>query len=218
MRLPDLSPVSVSLQQSEVPWKVIQIDNAEIRHNDEVTHFMVITDEATHFVVMVKLFVRQVQEGRNASSDEAILTQSFGWPDRIRLDPEGCFRSRAIEQWASDHGVEITPCPAEAHHQIGQVESMIKKLRQDTVTLLAGRDLDAHRALLHAAAAHNTVHRVQGFSPTKWAFGRDFGPDRRLFESEHGLPLRTTSTAQKGALLLRPDRDPEGCPRLHSGT
>ena len=72
--------------------------------------------------------------------------------------------------------MEITPCPAEAHHQIGQVESLIKKLKQNAVTLLAGRDLDAHRALLHAAAAHNTVHRVQGFSPTQWAFGRDLDP------------------------------------------
>ena len=72
MRLPDLTP-NVSLQQCEVPWKVIRIDNAEIRHNDEVTHFMVITDEATHLVVVAKLFVRRVQEGRNASSEEAIL-------------------------------------------------------------------------------------------------------------------------------------------------
>ena len=46
MRLPSLSQ-SVSLQQSDTPWKVIQIDNAELRMDDKVTHFMVITDEAT---------------------------------------------------------------------------------------------------------------------------------------------------------------------------
>ena len=47
MRLGDPAP-SVSIQQSLTPWKVIQIDSAEIRVDDMVTQFMVITDEATH--------------------------------------------------------------------------------------------------------------------------------------------------------------------------
>ncbi|CAE7271989.1 TY1B-A [Symbiodinium sp. CCMP2592] len=194
MRLPDLSP-SVSLQQSEVPWKVIQIDNAEIRVDDTVTHFMLITDEATHFTVVAKLFDRHYQDGRNATAEEAILaieqhwTQAYGFPDRLRCDPEGCFRSKLLEAWAADIGIEVTPCPAEAHHQIGQVESLVRKMKQDATTLLAGHPVGAHRALLHCAAAHNTVHRVQGFSPAQWAFGRDFGVDGRLFESEQGLPL-----------------------------
>ncbi|CAE7779651.1 RE2, partial [Symbiodinium microadriaticum] len=193
MRLPDLTP-SVSLQQSEVPWKVIQIDNAEIRVDDTVTHFMVITDEATHFTVVAKLFERNFQDGRNATAEEAILaleqhwTQAYGFPDRLRCDPEGCFRSKLLEAWAGDVGIEVTPCPAEAHHQIGQVESLVKKLKQDAVTLLAGHPVGAHRALLHSAAARNTVHRVQGFSPAQWAFGRDFGPGGRLFESDQDLP------------------------------
>ncbi|CAE7547481.1 RE1 [Symbiodinium sp. CCMP2592] len=199
MRLPDLAP-SVSLQQSEVPWKVIQIDNAELRVDDVVTHFMVITDEATHFTVVAKLFDRPHHEGRNATAEEAILaieqhwTQAYGFPDRIRCDPEGCFRSKLLESWCADLGIEITPCPAEAHHQIGQVESMVKKVKQDAITLLAGHPVGAHRALLHSAAAHNTVHRVQGFSPAQWAFGRDFGVDGRLFESEQGLPLVQNAT------------------------
>ena len=201
MRLPDLSP-NVSLQQSEVPWKVVQIDNAELRVEDTVTHFMVITDEATHFVVVAKLFERHHQEGRNATAEEAILaleqhwTQVFGFPDRLRCDPEGCFRSRLLEAWAADVGIEVTPCPAEAHHQIGQVESLVKKLKQDATTLLAGHPVGAHRALLHSAAAHNTVHRVQGFSPSQWAFGRDFGPGGRLFESEQDLPAVQNSLQQ----------------------
>ena len=193
MRLPDLTP-SVSLQQSEVPWKVVQIDNAEIRVDDTVTHFMVITDEATHFTVVAKLIERNFQDGRNATAEEAILaleqhwTQAYGFPDRLRCDPEGCFRSKLLEAWAGDVGIEVTPCPAEAHHQIGQVESLVKKLKEDAVTLLAGHPVGAHRALLHSAAAHNTVHRVQGFSPSQWAFGRDFGPGGRLFESGQDLP------------------------------
>ena len=201
MRLPDLAP-SVSLQQSEVPWKVIQIDNAEVRVDDVVTHFMVITDEATHFAVVAKLFERNFQDGRNATAEEAILaleqswTQAYGFPDRIRCDPEGCFRSKLLEAWASDLGIEVTPCPAEAHHQIGQVESLVKKLKQDAITLLAGHPVGAHRALLHSAAAHNTVHRVQGFSPAQWAFGRDFGPGGRLFESEQDLPVVQNSVLQ----------------------
>ena len=200
MRLPSLSQ-SVSLQQSDAPWKVIQIDNAELRVDDKVTHFMVITDEATRYMKVIMLFERDAQEGRNDTADEAILAieqgwvQSYGFPDRIRLDPEGCFRSRALEDWAADRGVEMTPCPAEAHNQIGQVESLIGKVKQDAVTLLSGMPIGAHRALLHSAGAHNTVHRVQGFSPVQWAFGRDFNPEGRLFETEQGLPFLQNVTA-----------------------
>ena len=74
----------------------------------------------------------------------------------------------------------MTPCPAEAHNQIGQVESLIGKVKQDAITLLSGMPIGAHRA--------------QGFSPVQWAFGRDFNPEGRLFDTEQGVPFLQNST------------------------
>ncbi|CAE7524507.1 GIP, partial [Symbiodinium necroappetens] len=193
-RLADPSP-AVSLQQTDVPWKVIVLDNAEFRVGDQVVHFMLIIDEATHCAASSELFRRHIDEGRNATAEEALKAieqtwvQSFGYPDRIRLDPEGCFRSRLLEDWAAQRGIEIMPNPGEAHHQTGQVESLIGKINSDATTLLHGEEMDPYRAILNVVAAHNTVHRKQGFSPCQWAFGRDFTIDGRLFESEQGLPV-----------------------------
>ena len=112
-RLAD-SPPQVSLYQSDTPWKVIVLDNAEFR---VVTHFMLICDEATHFVAVAQLFQRHFEEGRNATGEEALRAveqtwiQNYGYPDRVRLDPEGCFRSRLLEDWAKRRGIEIFPSP-----------------------------------------------------------------------------------------------------------
>ncbi|CAE7345758.1 unnamed protein product, partial [Symbiodinium sp. CCMP2456] len=193
MRLADSAP-AVSLHQADTPWKVIQVDNAELKVGNQVTHFMMIADEATHLIVAAYLFTRNNAEGRNATAEEAVTAieqhwvQTFGLPATLRLDPEGCFRSKFLEDWASERGVEVLPCPGEAHQQTGLVESLIGKVKKDAITLLAGENIDPFRAILNVVAAHNTVHRTKGFSPAQWAFGRDFGSDGRLFDSEHGLP------------------------------
>ena len=187
-------PPAVSLQQSEVPWKVIVLDNAEFRVGDQVIHFMLIVDEATHLATATEIFRRHVDEGRNATGEEALLAiekswiQMFGYPDRIRLDPEGCFRSRLLEDWAAERGIEIFPNPGEAHHQTGLVESLIGKIKADATTLLHGEEMDPYRAILNMVTAHNSIHRVQGFSAAQWAFGRDFSFGGRLFESDQQLP------------------------------
>ena len=193
MRLAEFAP-AVSLHQSDTPWKVIQVDNAELKVGNEVIHFMLIADEATHLIVAAYLFTRNNVEGRNATAEEAVRAieqhwvQMFGLPATLRLDPEGCFRSKFLEEWAAERGVEVLPNPGEAHQQTGLVESLIGKVKKDAVTLMAGDNIDPFRAILNVVAAHNTVHRTKGFSPAQWAFGRDFGSDGRLFDSEHGLP------------------------------
>ncbi|CAJ1338725.1 unnamed protein product, partial [Effrenium voratum] len=55
------------------------------------------------------------------------------------------------------------PCAAEAHEQIGEVESLIRKLKQDVRTVLNGQEaVDPFGALTSVVAAHNTMERVQG--------------------------------------------------------
>ena len=49
--------------------------------------------------------------------------------------------------------------------------------------------MDPYRAIVNVVAAHSTLHRRQGFSPSQWVFGRGFSIEGRLFESEQNLPL-----------------------------
>lgn len=141
---------------------------------------MLIVDEATHFAVAAELFRRHVDEGRNATAEEALKAmeqawiQSYGFPDKVRLDPEGCFRSRLLEDWAAARGIEVLPSPGEAHHQTGQVETLIGKIKADAMTLLRWETMDPYRAIVNVVAAHNNLHRRQGFSPSQWVFGRGF--------------------------------------------
>ena len=86
----------------------------------------------------------------------------------------------------------MTPCPAEAHNQIGQVESLIGKVKQDAITLLSGMPIGAHRALLHSAGAHNTVHRVQGFSRPNGLLGGTSVPKAASLTPSRASPFSRT--------------------------
>jgi hypothetical protein len=128
----------------------------------------------------------------------------YGHPGRIRLDAEGAFKGRELEEWASERGVEVEVVPAEDHGQVGIVERLIGVLKQNVKTFLQGHagDCDVARAVTLMAAAHNEHENVQGFSPLQWAFGRKPSLSGRFFEGAHddpqhcsegqaGHPLRT---------------------------
>ena len=81
------------------------------------------------------LFKHPIQESRSPSTAEILQgilkswIQYFGYPQKFKLDKEGGHRGRDLEQWGDTHGVEFGFVPAEAHGQIGKVESAIGKLK-----------------------------------------------------------------------------------------
>ena len=188
MRLADVAP-AVSLQREGVLWKTIVLDGAEIKYGDTVVHVIIILDEASKYAVAAEIFRRNVEESRNTTAEEMVKAlethwaMHYGLPSKIRLDPEGSYRSNLLLSWCEDRGIELMPCAAEAHEQIGEVESLIRKLKQDVRTVLNGQEaVDPFGALTSVVAAHNTMERVQGFSPCQWVFGRQFTLSGRLFD------------------------------------
>lgn len=142
---------------------------------------------------MAEVFRRRKQDSRNAPTQEAIAlfethwTQTFGYPNVLRFDPEGCFRGNELASWCSSRG--------EDHGQIGIVESLVKKVKDDARALLRSvdfGDVDPFRGLLHVVQAHNHMDRIAGYAPAQWAFGRLRSDDGRLFEGGNALPVHSS--------------------------
>ena len=69
---------------------------------------------------------------------ERSWVQYHGYPNRIRCDPEGAFRGKYLEDWTLARGIDLDPCPAEDHGQIGIIESTIGKVKSDIRAVLRG--------------------------------------------------------------------------------
>ena len=200
LRLAPLHP-AVALERSEVLWEVLVLDNAEFHIDDKVIHAMIMVDEASRLIVPHFLFEHLYGESRNCTGEEAIHAieeswiRHYGMPASIRLDPEGAFRSGVMGQWSSERGIEILPCAAEAHGQIGLAERAIQTIKNTVRQLVQGSEFSGWLAIIQACRAHNELEKVEGFSPYQWAFGRQPTMSGRMHPSDHDVPYWTSSAA-----------------------
>lgn len=85
------------------------------------TNYMMlgVIDEATHLHIGILLDNRTPEH----VSEQFQLgwCRSFGYPLRLRTDPDGSFRS-SFERDMEEAGVYMDYVPAEAHHKIGLIE------------------------------------------------------------------------------------------------
>ncbi len=108
------------------------------------------------------------------------------------FDPQSAFRSNEFEEWSQSQGIELMPCPAEDHGQIGLAETLIGKLRKDIEKLLSSYpDLTAASAAMQMMTAHNELDRVAGYSPLQWSCGRQPTFDNRYFDGIENEPLHS---------------------------
>ena len=189
---------TVSFHTCNVLWECLQADIAQFVHGDEVVHVLVMVDEASRFAAGYELFRHDRKTSRNATTEEVIRgfeqawCQYHGYPGILRTDPEGCFRGLALGQWCASRGIELAPCVGEDHGQIGVVESLIGKLKNDAKALMRLETCDPYVGVLHVITAHNQMDRIGGFAPAQWAYGRLPTMDNRLFEGSHSLPFHST--------------------------
>jgi hypothetical protein len=85
---------------------------------------------------------------------ERIWIQHHAYPGRIRLDPEGAFRGNYLEEFCLTRGIDLDPCPAEDHGQMGVIESVIGKVKTDIESLLRSVDAEPFSAVVQVMAAH----------------------------------------------------------------
>lgn len=134
---------------------------------------------------------------------ERSWVQYFGLPNVIRCDLEGSFRGYNFSLWSQERGVEMSVCPAEDHGQIGEVESLIGKIKEDVRTYLRDRDVDPFLGVLHMINAHNSLDRVGGYAPCQWAHGRMPAIDGRLLSGGNDVPFLASQGTPNTDFRLR---------------
>ena len=147
------------------------IDNMEFTVADITYHMMAMVDEASRLMCCHYLYEHPAADSRNATSDEVIhglestWILHYGLPGKIRMDPEGAFRSNALGLWAEERGVELLPRAAEDHGQIGIVERSIRTIKATIRQVLQGSDCSPWQAAIQACQTHNQFEKVEDILP-----------------------------------------------------
>lgn len=163
----------VSLHGNNTLWHTMQMDVGQFPCGSETLHILFMVDEASRFCVDHELFRCGPKESRNSTGEEIVRAVEQSWvqyhglPNVLRCDPEGSFRSNVLAQWAQRRGVGIRPCAAEDHGQIGIVERLIQKLKDDARMLLRSGDMDPWLGILAVITAHNQLDRIGGYAPAQ---------------------------------------------------
>ena len=162
---------NVTLHGSETLWHTVQMDGAQVAVGDQVLHVLIFVDEASRFTVGWELYRCPRGESRNPTTDEIIQAlerawvQYHGYPNVLRMDPEGAFRGTALGEWAASRGISLEPCPAEDHGQIGIVEATIRTIKDGVRTFLRDKVCDPFSAVIHDGSDRGLCASPMGLWP-----------------------------------------------------
>ncbi|CAK9030852.1 Pentatricopeptide repeat-containing protein [Durusdinium trenchii] len=164
-------------------------------------NFMVlgIIDEVTHLHLAALLDNRQAETVLAAFNDT--WAKAFGYPLRIRLDPDCSFRSH-FEDDLDQAGVFIDYVPAEAHNKIGLIERHNAVFRSLMERIIDYRAITGREQMYYtttaAAFAKNSCTWSAGRPPYVAAFGRIPRMGIELLSDPHGLVTgQTRAQAQQ---------------------
>ena len=165
---------------TEIPpkWHTLQCDAFSWNHpqSGEKWQCMLGIDEGCRFRVGRVLFQHA---SRTPSAQDFIgyfegnWMPSFGKPQVLRLDPAGCFRSKALDQYLAERQVEVQHIPAEAHWQISLAERSIQTMKHMMTALVSEfPHMSTSEAFARSVWASNNRDQYLGYSPLQHAFGR----------------------------------------------
>ncbi|OLP98763.1 hypothetical protein AK812_SmicGene18752 [Symbiodinium microadriaticum] len=107
------SAPSASLEREDRLWCALQIDGFYMRFGQEVFHFLLMVDEASGFCQVEEVMRPSEKESRNVTTAQVVRTlesrwcQLFGFPEVIKLDPEGAFRGLDLGEYCASRGIEL---------------------------------------------------------------------------------------------------------------
>ena len=187
---------------SEIPlkWHTLQCDAFSWNHpqTGEKWQCMMGIDEGCRLRVGRVLF--QHASKTPSAQDfidyfEGHWLPSFGKPQVLRLDPAGCFRSKALDKYLAERQVEVQHIPAEAHWQISIAERSIQTVKH-MMSALASEfpHMSTSEAFARSIWASNNRDQYLGYSPLQHAFGRAPNELGQLGESVmRDMPVLTES-------------------------
>ena len=177
-------------------WHTLQTDVGTWTHpyTRDKYKFVLFIDEGCRFRTGKILFK---DDSRQASWDvikkslEEHWLSHFGQPEVIRGDADGAWRNKEADAYCSQRGILLDFVPAEAHWQIGVVESAIKPTKSVLNALCEEfRDMSIEECFGRALWACNSRDNHCGYSPLQHALGRAPDERGRMFDSEvQGFPI-----------------------------
>ena len=183
-----------SLEALPPKWHTIAADIGHWQHprSGESVQFMIVIDEGSRFRVG-RVLSRGSKQQPNAATCLDYLRegwiQYFGTPRAIRLDPAGCFRSQAVQDFCDRNHIYHDNIPADGHWQIGVCEQAVQGVKNVMTKLAADNDqVTPEEALSQAVHVFNARDHVRGFSPIQHAFGRSPDTTGRLLEHHNQVP------------------------------
>ena len=181
-----------SLEPLPPKWSTVASDLGTWEHpqTGKSYQFLLMIDEGSRFRIG-----RIMGEGKRYHTGASQFLETFGesWsqyfgqPHTLRLDPDGSFRSTAVEEYCDRHGIFLDIIPGESHWKLGICEGAIEGIKE-LMTRLAMDDpeITPQLALFEATRTFNEREFVRGFSPIQHALGRTPDPCDRLFPAAIG--------------------------------
>ena len=145
-----------------------------VKIDDKKFPVMSFVDEATKYQTACLLrgetsadFIRSIEKG---------WVKHFGLPQSLHTDEGRGWTSQEMVDWTSNHNVNHTIAPGEAHTRLSLVERRHSVLRKAIEIFMADLKLSGHKglrqALVYVVPQLNATPSVAGFSPTQWLLGR----------------------------------------------
>lgn len=184
----------------------LQMDIIYVRDIKAVNHIILgVICECTHLHVAILLDSRLPEEVNQKFQTQWV--QNFGFPLKIKTDPDGSFRS-TFEAAMDAAGVFMDYVPAEDHSKMGLIERHNATMRDLMERIIdsqavAGKE-NMRLAAVAATFAKNSATWSSGRPPFIAAFGRIPRIGLNLLSDEHGLVTgQTRDEAQRLADALR---------------
>ena len=181
-----------SLEPQPPKWSTVACDMGSFEHPQTKVkyQFLIVIDEGSRFRVG-----RILGEGKKYHVGAAQFletfrecwAQYFGLPHTLRVDPDGTFRSAAVEEFCDRHQIFLDVIPGEAHWKLAACEQAIRGTKEImSKVLMDDPELSVSAALFEATRTFNSRDMIRGYSPIQHALGRSPDFQDRLFP--HDLP------------------------------
>ena len=189
--------------------EIVQADVMWVKIDDKKFPVMSFVDEATKYQTACLLrgetsadFIRSIEKG---------WVKHFGLPQSLHTDEGRGWTSQEMVDWTSNHNVNHTIAPGEAHTRLSLVERRHSVLRKAIEIFMADLKLSGHKglrqALVYVVPQLNATPSVAGFSPTyiqvhlPGELSADAPPPTQLDGNQSFEDLLLRRTAAKQALL-----------------
>ena len=184
----------------------VQMDIFYVRDIRAANHmFLGIIDECTHLHMAILLENRTPEEISNKFRSH--WARAFGFPLRIRTDPDGAFRS-TFESDMDTAGCFVDYVPPEAHHRMGLIERHNATMRTLMERIIDAQGVvgkeDMEMVAVSSSFAKNSCTWSAGRPPYIAAFGRIPRIGLNLLSDENALIAgKTRDEVQQRADILR---------------